>query len=41
MVAVSVTTCPETGSMGENVTVVAVLTGETVTTVAGVEVLPE
>jgi hypothetical protein len=37
IVAVNVTTCPETGNVGENVTT---LSAETVTVVAGAEVLP-
>jgi hypothetical protein len=40
IVAVNVTDCPETGKAGENVTVVVVVCCATVTTVAGVEVLP-
>jgi hypothetical protein len=40
IVAVNVTTCPDTGNAGENVTVVVVVCCETVTTVAGDEVLP-
>ena len=41
IVAVSVTTCPETGNAGEKVSVVVVVFCETVTTVAGDEVLPK
>ena len=40
MVAVNVTTCPETGNAGENVTVVVVVCCAIVTSVGGVEVLP-
>jgi hypothetical protein len=40
IVAVNVTTCPETGKAGENVTVVVVVSCAIVTTVAGDEVLP-